>query len=237
MNSRIHNENEHGKLRGEYLADFIYGANDGIITTFAVVSGAVGAGLSHSVIIMLGLANLVADGISMGLSNFLSLRSKKSFEQRERQREEYEIEKFPQEERQEVEDVLRAWGIGEAHVKALTDDIVSDKKRWVDFMMREELNILEDAEDKPFIHGLVTFGAFVVIGTMSLIPYLFGVPAHLQFTVSLIATAATLFIVGSLRSVVTSQRWLSAGLEMLLVGTLAAAAAYGVGSFVQSLIA
>ncbi|OGN29041.1 MAG: hypothetical protein A3A33_00075 [Candidatus Yanofskybacteria bacterium RIFCSPLOWO2_01_FULL_49_25] len=235
MTTLTHNEKEHGKLEGEYIGDFVFGANDGIITTFAVVSGAVGAGLSPLVIIMLGLANLIADGISMGLSNFLSLRSRRSFEQRERAREEYEIEKFPDQERQEVSDVVAGWGIPSAHVSSIVDDIVSDKKRWTDFMMREELGIVEDPKDKPITHGFVTFIAFSLVGAMPLIPYLFGIPPHLQFMVSIIATAVSLFIVGSLRSLVTNQRWLWAGLEMLIVGSIAASAAFVVGSWAQKI--
>ena len=234
MTTLIHTENEHGKLKGEYLGDFVYGANDGIITTFAVVSGAVGAGLSPLIIVMLGLANLVADGISMGLSNFLSLRSKHSFAQREREREEMEIEKFPDEERREVHDVVASWGIPEAHIETVVQDIVSDKKRWVDFMMREELGIMEDLNDKPIFHGIATFLAFSLIGALPLLPYLFGVPANLQFVVSVIATGVSLFVVGSLRSTVTNQKWLWGGLEMLAVGSIAASAAYLVGSWAKS---
>lgn len=231
-----HSEIIHAKKEGAYLADFVYGANDGIITTFAVVSGAVGAGLPPVVIIILGLANLVADGLSMGLSNVLSLRSRKSFETRERKREEYEIEHFPEEERREVEEVVEKWGIRGEHATMLVNDITADKKRWVDFMMREELNILEDKNDKPATHGLVTFVAFVIAGTLPLIPYLFGVSTDLQFAVSIVATAVSLFIVGASRSVVTNQKWLRSGLEMLLVGGIAAIAAFGIGALVQGII-
>ncbi|MEK7583564.1 MAG: VIT1/CCC1 transporter family protein [Patescibacteria group bacterium] len=234
MSTLIHTENEHGKLKGEYLGDFVYGANDGIITTFAVVSGAVGAGLSPLVIVMLGLANLVADGISMGLSNFLSLRSKHSFAQRERKREEMEIEKFPEEERREVHDVIAKWGIPHEHIPTIVTDIVLDKKRWVDFMMREELGIIENPKDKPIFHGLATFVAFAIIGALPLLPYVFGVPGDLQFIVSVIATGVSLFVVGSLRSTVTNQKWIWGGLEMLAVGSIAAFAAYLVGSWAKS---
>ena len=226
----------HARAAGEYIADFVYGANDGIVTTFAVVAGSAGAGLSPVIIIILGFANLVADGISMGMSNFLSLRSRLSFEQREREREEYEVEKFPDVERQEVEEIVQKWGITGDHAKAFVDDIVSDKKRWVDFMMREELNILEDPDDKPSIHGLVTFGAFLLAGLLPLIPYLFGISSQNQFNVSIVATAISLFVVGSLRSFVTNQKWFRAGVEMLVVGGFASGAAYLIGAFVKGLI-
>ncbi|MEK7616355.1 MAG: VIT1/CCC1 transporter family protein [Patescibacteria group bacterium] len=233
---QAHSEMFHAKSEGEYLADFVYGANDGIITTFAVVSGAVGAGLPTHVIIILGLANLVGDGISMGLSNFLSLRSKKSFEAREREREVYEVEKFPVEEKKEVEDIVERWGIRGEHATVFVNDIISDKKRWVDFMMREELNIFEDPNDKPAMHGLVTFVAFLIAGMLPLIPYVFGVPTASQFTVSIIATAISLFVVGASRSLVINQKWFRSGLEMLLVGGLAAGAAFLIGGFVQSIV-
>ncbi len=232
----VHSEMIHAKKEGEYLADFVYGANDGIVTTFAVVSGAVGAGLPTHVIIILGFANLVGDGISMGLSNFLSLRSKKSFEDRERKREEYEVEKFPDEEKREVEEIVAKWGITGDHATAFVGDIISDKKRWVDFMMREELGILEDSNDKPAMHGLVTFVAFLVAGMLPLIPYLFGVSSHLQFRVSIIATAVSLFAVGASRSAVTSQKWFRSGIEMLLVGGIASGAAYAIGAFIKSIL-
>ena len=134
-----------------------------------------------------------------------------------------------------MRDVIARWGIPQEHIETIVVDIVSDKKRWVDFMMREELGIVEDPKDRPIFHGLATFAAFVVVGAMPLIPYIFGIPADLQFVVSVISTGTSLFVVGSLRSLVTSQKWLWAGLEMLFVGTLAAFAAYSVGSWAKSL--
>ena len=179
---QVHTKTARIQEEGEYFADSIYGATDGIITTFAVVSGAVGAHLPASVIIILGVANLVADGISMGMSNFLALRSKKSFEQ------------------------------------------------------NEGLEIIEDPDDKPWMHGLMTFLAFLIAGALPLIPYIFGVPTASQFIVSVIATAVALFSVGASRSFITNQSWLRAGWEMLLVGGLAAGAAFGIGAFVQSIV-
>ena len=233
---QIHSEMMHLKKEGEYLADFVYGANDGIITTFAVVAGAAGAGLSTTVIIILGFANLVGDGISMGMSNFLSLRSRKSFEARERGREEYEVEKFPEDEKKEVEEIVERWGIKGDHARAFVGDVISDKKRWIDFMMREELGILEDPDDKPFMHGLVTFCAFFVAGMLPLIPYVFGISAHMQFSVSIFSTAISLFAVGASRSAVTNQKWFKSGVEMLLIGGIAASAAFLIGGFIKGIV-
>lgn len=232
--THMHHEKMH-QAGGKYLGDLVYGANDGIITTFAVISGAAGAALSPGIVVILGLANLLADGISMGLSNFLSLRSERDFHAMERARENLEIEKFPNEEREEVRVALRKWGVPENHIPLILASITSDKKRWVDFMMVEELGIVESRVDFPAKHGLVTFAAFMAAGILPLIPYLFGVAVEYQFLTSIAATAVALFVVGSARSAVVKTSWLRSGLEMLLVGGLAALAAYLVGGAVKAL--
>ena len=170
----------HTKLVGRYISNIVYGANDGIITTFAVVSGATGASLSPETVIILGIANLIADGFSMGTSNYLSVRSEVEFERAEH---------------------------GES------------KKR-----------------NGPMTQGLVTFGAFVVAGSLPLLPFLFGVPEGIRFEVSVLATATALFIVGSLRALVTKQSFIRAGFEMLFVGGTAALIAYLLGWFIETLV-
>src|SRR3989338_3048588 len=171
----IHDESLHRRERGEYLGDLVYGANDGIITTFAVVSGAAGAALAPGVIIILGLANLIADGISMGMSNFLALRSKRDFHRQQRLIEEMEVDKFPEKERAETREILRKWGVPEAHVEGALAGVVADKKRWVDLMMRDELNIIEEHVESPAKHGAMTSLAFFVAGALPLVPYIFPV--------------------------------------------------------------
>lgn len=227
-------EKIHSVEQGKYIGDFVYGANDGIITTFAVVSGATGATFSAAVILILGIANLVADGISMGLSNYLALRSRRDYQKKQRAIEEREVREIPDKEREEVREILeKRWHVSGAHLDEATRAITNDEKRWVDFMMREELSILEEGVFHPLRHGLATFVAFVVAGAMPLIPYVFGVAPSLQFSVSVIATAVSLFLVGSFRTRVTGAPWFRSGLEMLGVGGLAAGAAYGLGYAVR----
>ena len=230
-----HSEKPHQSERGLYLGDLVYGANDGIITTFAVIAGAAGAALPTGVIVILGLANLIADGISMGLSNYLAIRSRISFQKKQRKIEEDEVRDFPDKELEEMRVIIRRWGIGEDKVESALADITGDKKRWVDIMMRDELNIFEDAIEFPWKHGFMTFVAFLIGGALPLIPYIFGVAAEWQFLIAVISTGVALFAVGSARSLVTNVRWLRSGLEMLLVGGLAATAAYFVGGAVKVL--
>jgi len=232
----IHSEKVHGSSKAKYLSDAVYGANDGIITTFAVIAGATGAAFSSVVVIILGLASLLADGISMGLSNYLALKSEKQYQAKQRKIEEEEIEKFPDIERQEIREILETWKISEDVMPRVLEAITSDKKLWVDFMMREELNILEDPEDSPFTHGVVTFIAFLIAGAMPLVPYLFGIENESIFLVSIISTAAALFTVGSLRTLLTGVNWFISGIKMLGVGSIAALVAYLVGFLVKSLL-
>jgi VIT1/CCC1 family predicted Fe2+/Mn2+ transporter len=159
------------ELLRHYLRDLVYGANDGIITTFAVVAGVAGAALSVRTVLILGMANLLADGFSMGASNFLSIRSEEA-------------------------------------VRHSRGDPID--------------------EPFPFRHGLATMIAFIIAGAVPLLPYLLVAPER-RFAVAVAATLVTLFVVGALRSAVTLLSWWKAGLEMLMVGALAAAVAYGVG--------
>ncbi|WP_232687572.1 VIT1/CCC1 transporter family protein [Halobacterium zhouii] len=161
---------------GEYVAEVVYGANDGIVTTFAVVSGATGAALEPRVVVILGAANLLADGFSMGMSNFLSRRSELDY-------------------------------------------------------LEERGEAADDAGKPPARTALVTFVAFVIAGWTPLVPYVFGLDA--TFIVSLAAAAAAFFAVGASRSVVTERVWWLAGAEMLVVGLLAAAVAFGVGELLE----
>ena len=163
------------RLARHYLPDLVYGANDGIITTFAVVTGVVGASLSERVIVILGFANLVADGFSMGASNYLARRSAAEAADR------------------------------------------SDRA--------------EAAQ-----HGLATILGFLAAGVIPLVAYLVPVSDGTQFPLAIALTGVALFVVGASRSVVTKLGFLRSGAEMLLVGSLAAAVAYGIGAFAAGLV-
>ncbi len=231
-----HVHHEDSSAGGGYLRDAIYGANDGIITTFAVVAGVAGASLSRDVVLILGFANLIADGISMGMSNYLGMKSQRDFEKKQRAHEEMEIELFPLEEREEVRAMYRAKGFFGAELERAVDIITADRKRWVDEMMIGEHGVVTGSEETPWTHGVVTFAAFIAAGALPLAPFvLLGSIGH-DFWLSIASTSATLFVVGSLRTLFTKQGWLKSGLEMLIIGLIAAGASYGIGAFISSLV-
>ena len=236
--NRKHKEAEelwHRLRQGTYIGDFVYGANDGIVTAFAVVSAAAGAALSPGVVIILGFANLLADGFSMGASNFLSLRSGKEFVRMQRGKEEWEVENFPEIEKEEIRDILRTWSVPRQYIEPSTAAIVRDKKRWVDLMMREELHIIEEDAANPIKHAMATFLAFLAAGAVPLVPYLFAFSPYIQFELATFFAAIAFFAVGASRTLVTGANPWRAGLEILLVGGFAATVAYGAGWGVKTL--
>ena len=231
-------QEQHGGASSQYLGELVYGGLDGIITTFAVVSGVAGAELGAHVVLILGLANLLADGFSMGIGAYLSIKSEQEYYQRERQRERWEVEHFPEGERAELLVLYRRRGYSEQDAKKLVEIKSQDAERWVDSMMIEELGMLPD-ERKPLLAALATLAAFVVAGSVPLLVYLVGllvpIPAQISFWVSLGLSGLALFGLGAAKVLVTGRSTLRSGLEMLLVGGLAAAVAYLVGALLKGI--
>ena len=219
----------------DYIKDIVYGANDGIITTFAVVTGSIGAGLGTRVIIILGLANLLADGISMGVSNYLGEKSENSLFQKEKKKELALILEKPEEEKEDVKEILREFNFTQERVDSMAEMIVDNENFWVDFMMKYELGRDEPSSGEEWKGGLVTFFAFALAGLMPLLPFIFASPEHM-ITYSIVSTACAFFVVGSLRTLITDRNWLVAGCEMLLVGGIAAGVSYGVGLVISLVV-
>lgn len=221
-----------GHQEGFYLKDFIYGAIDGAVTTFAVVAGVAGAGLSSTVIIILGIANLVADGFSMAVSNYLGTRAENDLRDKARQRELDEIHKFPRGEREEIRQIYARKGFEGELLEQVVTVITADQQRWVDVMMQEEHGMAL-ADHNPVKGGLATFTAFCLVGTIPLLPYLSNwlVGDHIAnpFLWSSLLTAMAFIAVGAGKAAVIDQSWYRASAETLLVGGGAAVLAYTVG--------
>lgn len=226
----------HRHTTGKYIGDLVYGANDGLITTFAIISSAAGASLPSLVIVILGLANIVADGLSMGASNYLGGKSEQDFAKNQKQKEIWEIKHLKELEVDEIREIYEKKGFRGKDLDRAVEIITSNKDVWVDTMMKDELGIISDEDDDPKKHGLVTFLAFIVIGFVPLLPFLIpGLPN--PFIISILIAGITLFLVGALRSLVTTVTFLRGGLEMFLIGASAAGAAYAIGYFIEKLVA
>jgi len=222
----------HKQEQGQYIKSMIYGGLDGIVTTFAVVAGVAGASLSAGIVLILGFANLIADGLSMAIGDFLSTKAENEYNQAERAREQWEVDYHPEGEKKELVELYMEKGISEEEARQIVDIISKHKKAWVDIMMVEELGIIE-SDESPLKNALVTFVSFALFGFLPLLAYVLAyyIPAlrvHTFFTASVL-TGLTLFALGAMKVRITERNWLYAGMEMLIVGGIAAAAAYGVG--------
>lgn len=227
----------HASGGGQFLKSFVYGGLDGIITTFAVVAGVAGASLDASIILILGFANLIADGVAMAFGDFLSTRAEQQYQAAERRREEWELENYPEGERREMINIYVGKGFSEEEAETVVEIFARHPSAMVDAMMAEELGIIEE-KGSPIGNALVTFGAFVVFG---FVPLLIFVADHL-FALNVdgllwsgILTGATLFALGVAKAKFSMSRWWKSGSEMLLLGGTAAVAAFFIGRALESL--
>ena len=221
-----------------FVRDFVYGAIDGCVTTFAVVAGAVGAELSSVVVVILGFCNLVADGFSMAVSNYLGTKSDLELRKRARGIEERHIDRVPAGEAREVREIFRQKGFEGELLDRVTEVIIRDRKLWVETMLREEWG-LSGVTPSPMKSALVTFFSFVAVGLVPLLPFIvpgwLDQPQRVLFASSSILTALAFFGVGAMKSRHVSASWWRAGLETLLIGGGASALAYLVGVLLRPL--
>ncbi|MBU1085682.1 MAG: VIT1/CCC1 transporter family protein [Candidatus Beckwithbacteria bacterium] len=221
----------HALTGGSYIRDLVYGANDGIVTTFAVVAGVAGANLSSNIVLILGFANLFADGLAMAIGNYLGTKSEQEYIEKERKTEEWEIEHVPDCEQKEIKNIYRKKGFKGKSLIQIVDLVTSNKKLWIDTMMINELGILPNDDTSPVKNALATFFSFTFAGLFPLLPYIFLFSN--SFNISIIFTGLSLFTVGALRTFITKKHWLIAGLEMLFVGAIAAIVAFATGYFID----
>jgi len=219
-----------------YLKDVVYGANDGIITTFAVAAGVAGASLSPLIVLLLGFANLLADGFSMAASNYLGGKSELDISKEKEKSEAQQIKTRPAEEKGEIREILKEKGYAGEDIEKLVILISKNEGFWIDLMLHEELKIVPAKEaPSPQKTALATFIAFIFAGSIPLIPYIFT-EFNNPFAMAIWFTAGALFIIGSLRSIFTGKKWFLAGAEMLIIGGIAALIAFGVGFGLKQIV-
>lgn len=222
----------------DYLGEFVYGGIDGSVTTFAVVAGSAGANLESSIIIILGFANLIADGFAMSVGSYLSTKSEKQNYEKHKAIEYWEVDNLPEKEREEVREIYQAKGFEGELLEKVVDQICADKDRWVDVMMKEELEMSEETKS-PLAMGAVTFAAFLLFGFVPLIIYVIDYLSPVRgdlFFISSVLTGVCFFLIGWLKSAVTNRSRVRGILETLVLGGAAATLSYFVGSWLEQMI-
>ncbi|MBN9669940.1 VIT1/CCC1 transporter family protein [Roseibium aggregatum] len=215
-----------------YLRDWVYGGIDGAVTTFAVVAGSVGASLSTNVILILGIANLLADGFSMAAANYTGSKSENEDYARLKAVEEKHIAVEPDGEREEIRQIFRSKGYEGEDLEEIVRLVTSNKATWIETMMQGEYG-LSDASRAPLKAALYTFAAFVLFGSIPLLPFVLSLPSGSLVACAL--TASAFFVIGSLRARWSQRSWLACGVETTAIGMLAAGIAYLAGHGLQSL--
>lgn len=225
--------------RNSYLSDFVYGAIDGTVTTFAVVSGVAGAGLSSEIIVILGLANLVGDGFSMAASNYLGTRTDRQLLDKATRMEQRHIRLEPEGEREEIRQIFAQKGFEGEILEHVVDVITSNEQNWVNTMLTDELG-LRLSTPSPVRAAVVTFIAFLLVGFIPLVCFVWQLiwpyPVASAYAWSTLLTAVAFFLVGAAKSLFVEQRWYVAGMETLVVGGTAAGLAYVVGALLQAVL-
>jgi VIT1/CCC1 family predicted Fe2+/Mn2+ transporter len=218
------------------VGDAVLGAIDGCVTTFAVVSGVVGANLPQRVALILGLANLCADGFSMAVSNYQKAASELQRSAQTREIEARHIEEVPEGEQEEIRQIFAQKGFTGQLLEDVVAVITQDRKRWVEMMLTEEHG-LPLVGPVPLRAALVTFAGFFLAGLLPLAPLMLplAMSASARFSISAWTTGATFLMIGVLKGhVLDRPRWRS-GLETLLVGGGAAVLAYMIGAWLRDI--
>ena len=239
MEDLYHKRSTFFGFQKEYIAEFVYGGIDGVITTFAVVAGSAGAELAVPIVLILGFANLIADGFAMSVGSYFSAKSENESYDKHKAVEYWEIENLREKEVEEIREIYEAKGFECDLLKQVVDVITSDDEVWVDTMMKEELEIMKD-DRPPWKRGLVTFLAFNLLGFIPLSTYaltgIIDASSSDLFMLSSFSTAVALAFIGALKGYVTEQSRIKGILETVFLGGIAAIIAFFVGDILEKLL-
>lgn len=210
----------------ETVRDVVIGMSDGLTVPFALAAGISGAIAASHIVVTAGIAELAAGGISMGLGGYLAARTDFEHYASEEQREEREVEEIPTEEYYEVLRIFKSYGLSDEDARKATAAITSDRRRWIDFMMRFELGLEKPDTRRAPISGLTIGGSYVIGGLIPLLPYMLVPNSGRALYISAAITMVALFIFGAVKGRLTGVAWLRSAVQTLLIGGVAAAVAF-----------
>ncbi len=228
-----HTENVHIGGAGRSVRDVMLGLNDGLVASFAVTSGVASAFGVSGVVVMAGLAEMLGGAVSMGLAAFISARSQIEFYQSEIERERYEIQRWPEREREEVRAIYRQKGFSGRLLDQIVEHISADPERWAGVMMREELGFASESFDVPWRSGLIVGLSYLVGAAVPVSAYVVMRPPEATL-LSALATVVVLFGVGAAKTLLTARSWWRSGFESMFIGVAAAAVTYLAGRFFRA---
>jgi vacuolar iron transporter family protein len=221
-----------------HIRDFVFGFGDGINTSLGIVAGVGGANSSPDFIILAALVGMFTGAKAMAVQNYLAVKSQREILESEIEREEYEIEKYPKEERLEIEEIYRAKEFDEDLVRRVTEKITSNKKVWLQTMLTEELGLNLDIVGNPIKGALIMFASFIIGGILPILPYLLSktgyMPLQFSLMVAIAISITSSFIIGAKKAKLAKKNWVKGGIEMSGLGTGIALLGYGIGAELDS---
>jgi VIT1/CCC1 family predicted Fe2+/Mn2+ transporter len=225
MSEHIHPEHHEEASRGAALRNFVFGTSDGLVTVLAFVAGVSASLAARKLVLMAGLAEMFAGAVSMGLGAYLGTRAERDWYERERRREELEVEKIPHLEKEELRDIYRRKGLEGETLERVVDVFI---------MMSEELG-LQPVESSPWSAGLIVGCSYIVAAAVPLLPYLFFVGVRALFG-SMALTAVALYGVGVAKARITQRPELRSGIETMMTGLVGTGVCWGIGRLVAHVV-
>ena len=212
----------------ETVRDIVIGMSDGLTVPFALAAGLSGAVSSTNIIVTAGLAEVAAGAIAMGLGGYLAAQTDREHYINERKRELREVREIPHEEEAEVAEIFEEYGLGDKQIAIIIDRLREDPHKWVDFMMRFELGLEAPNPDRAVSSALTISLSYIIGGLVPLIPYIFIHNSVIALQVSAVVTSIALFGFGYIKGTFTGSKPLKSAVQTLLIGGVAAMAAFGI---------
>jgi VIT1/CCC1 family predicted Fe2+/Mn2+ transporter len=232
MDMHLHHEENHLKS-SDFITDVVIGMSDGLTVPFALAAGLSGAVASNALVTTAGIAEIIAGSIAMGLGGYLAGRTEVDHYDAELRREYDEVERVPEREKQEIRDVFAEYGFSPEIQEVITEELSKDKDKWVEFMMRFELG-LEKPNPKRATNSAATIGiSYIIGGIIPLLPYYFTATPSEGLVYSAGVTLICLFVFGYFKSKVTGQPVIAGALKVMMIGALAAGAAFSIARLVD----
>ena len=215
------------------VKEIVFGFNDGSISTLALLAAVTGGALARGQVLIAGFSGVVAGAVSMAIGAYISSKSEIDYHHSEIDRERKEIEEMPEVEAEELRQIYeKKADFTEEELGAITKRIMTDKKKLLDSMMKEELGLFEERFEHPAKVGVTMLIAFLAGGIIPLAPFLFIAAAYSSFLVASVMTFASLFAIGLWKTTFTNKHWLVSGGEMVVMGVLAAVIPYLIGDLI-----
>lgn len=225
---KYHDEDWHTP-KGRQIREVVFGMNDGLVSTVGFVAGITGSIGESKIVLLTGMASIMAGAISMLIGAYLASKSQREFFEKELERERREIVESPEKERDEIREIFTGNGFTEDEVEVIVRRVTQDKDRWIKFMMRDELGIVDENFDNPLKVGMLMGISFILGGIPLIFPYIFIQDSVDALKVSIAIALIVLFGIGIGKTILTKTNWLKSSLEIVVLGSLAAGIGYILG--------